>query len=74
MPIVPSLRPLVTKKIGAFLNGNDKIEGLVYEATGENPYVIWTNDRLPFRSQISDIPTCSSRRWRTRASTTGCAS
>ncbi|MBA1139446.1 hypothetical protein [Mesorhizobium neociceri] len=57
MSILPNLRPLVTKDIGAFLNDSDKIRDLVQEATGENPHVNWTNPTLPLGKQISDVLT-----------------
>jgi hypothetical protein len=57
MAILASLRPFVTKDIGSFLTDNQTIKDLVEEATGEDPYSIWTNDTLPLGRQISDILT-----------------
>jgi hypothetical protein len=45
----------ITKIIGEILSGNQKIKSVVLEATGEDPYLIWTSETHPRARQIAEI-------------------
>lgn len=58
MPIVPRLLPQLSKDIGgAILLDNNEIKEAVKAATGNDPYNVYTSDKLARADQISEILT-----------------